>query len=231
MVCASSRHRSNVCTETPTSLETSPTSALSGGNNRATTRLLNAAPYRAILYPLRPQVLQSNEATTILTRGVLGAPVSNYDEAKRYLAGHFQGNIDLGAGQLVFVKTVLVLHQPLGGFAYLGKRFGVYDRIRNDTNLIIDPGHYTLDWMIAHGGPKGLVMMPSRSGSFAGGTSSIIRTIASQIAATGGGDTNSKMRKVGAGETAAISQPSRLSIVKLIVAFATKTKKPTESWA
>jgi hypothetical protein len=69
MVCTSSRHFSNVCTETPTSFDNAPSSALSGGNMRATTRLLNASPYRAIFHPLRPQVRHRKEATTILTRG------------------------------------------------------------------------------------------------------------------------------------------------------------------
>jgi hypothetical protein len=36
---------------------------------RATTRLLNASPYRAIFHPLRPQVRHRKEATTILTWG------------------------------------------------------------------------------------------------------------------------------------------------------------------
>ena len=67
--CASSRHRSNVCTETPISCDTTPTWALSGGNNRATALFLNASPYRAISHPCRPQVQHHREATTILTRG------------------------------------------------------------------------------------------------------------------------------------------------------------------
>jgi hypothetical protein len=68
LVCASSRQRSNVRTETPTSRDTAPTAALSGGNNRATTLFLNASPYRAIFHPYRPQFHHHKEATTILTR-------------------------------------------------------------------------------------------------------------------------------------------------------------------
>ena len=67
--CASSRHRSNVCTDTPISLATTPTLALSGGNNRATVLFLNASPYRAILHTYRPQVQDHIGATTILTQG------------------------------------------------------------------------------------------------------------------------------------------------------------------
>ncbi len=70
---ASSRHRSNVCTDIPISFATTPTLALSGGNNRATALLLNASPYLAIFHPYRPQILNSIGATTILTRGDLQA--------------------------------------------------------------------------------------------------------------------------------------------------------------
>ncbi|NML29132.1 helix-turn-helix transcriptional regulator [Zoogloea sp. G-4-1-14] len=51
------------------SCDTTPTWALSGGNNRATALFLNASPYRAISHPCRPQVQHHREATTILTRG------------------------------------------------------------------------------------------------------------------------------------------------------------------
>ena len=67
--CASSRQRSNVCTDTPISFANAPASALSGGNNRATALFLNASPYRAIFRPYRPQVPNHIGATTILTRG------------------------------------------------------------------------------------------------------------------------------------------------------------------
>ncbi|MEW6132846.1 MAG: hypothetical protein AB1591_06705, partial [Pseudomonadota bacterium] len=50
---------------------TTPTSALSGGSNRATALFQNASPYRAIFLPYRPQVQDHIGATTILTRGAL----------------------------------------------------------------------------------------------------------------------------------------------------------------
>ena len=53
----------------PISFATTPTWALSGGNNRATALFLNASPYRAIFAPYRPQVQDHIGATTILTRG------------------------------------------------------------------------------------------------------------------------------------------------------------------
>jgi len=69
LVCTSSRQRSNVCTETPTSFATALNPALSGGNNLATALFLNASPYRAIVLPYRPQDQDHIEAATILTRG------------------------------------------------------------------------------------------------------------------------------------------------------------------
>jgi hypothetical protein len=73
--CASSRHRSNVGAVTPISLDTSPTSALSGGNHLATTLFLNASPHRAISPPRRPQVQLPIGATTIPTQGEATTPV------------------------------------------------------------------------------------------------------------------------------------------------------------
>jgi hypothetical protein len=52
--------------------------ALSSGNNRATTRFLNASPYRAILDPYRPQVERHIEATTILTVAIHRRPTERY---------------------------------------------------------------------------------------------------------------------------------------------------------
>ena len=67
--CASSRQRSSVFVPMPISRATNSTAALCGGNNRATALSLNACPYRAIFLPYRPQVSDSIDATTILTRG------------------------------------------------------------------------------------------------------------------------------------------------------------------
>ena len=49
--------------------------ALSDASNRATVLLLNACPYRAItFFHRRPRVVDSIEATTILTQGALDRP-------------------------------------------------------------------------------------------------------------------------------------------------------------
>ena len=68
--CASSRHRANVCTDTPIAFATTPTLALSGGSKRATVLFLYATPYLAIFRPYRPHVQCPIVATTILTQGV-----------------------------------------------------------------------------------------------------------------------------------------------------------------
>jgi len=93
--------RSNVGAVTPISLDTSPTSALSGGNNLATTLFLNASPYRAISPPRRPQVQLLIEATTILTHGegTGGSPRDQwlpFDYAR--LRAIYKGNLVLNDG-------------------------------------------------------------------------------------------------------------------------------------
>jgi hypothetical protein len=112
MVCATSRHRSNVCTETPTSRETSPISALSGGNNLATTRFLNASPYLAISHPCRPQVQHHKEATTILTRGERQPDTEGFLHWAAYLkkTGDISGLVSALVGSL--------LRQPPDHLAY-----------------------------------------------------------------------------------------------------------------
>jgi hypothetical protein len=67
---ASLRQRSSVPAPIPTSRATSSTVAFSGGNSLATTRCLNACPYRANSFShIAPGFIDSIEATTILTRG------------------------------------------------------------------------------------------------------------------------------------------------------------------
>jgi hypothetical protein len=56
-------------TDTPTSRDTTPISALSGANKRDATLFLNASPYLAIFRPYRPQVNNHIGATTMLTQG------------------------------------------------------------------------------------------------------------------------------------------------------------------
>lgn len=108
---------------------------------------------------------------------VLGAPVATYDQAREYLRRAFSGRIALDRAQEVVVGKVLVLPQPLGGYAWHGHVSGSYSRIRGQLNLLIDPGYFTLDWLVA----RGTTIAPARSGSHPAGMSALVRAIASEI--------------------------------------------------
>ena len=107
---------------------------------------------------------------------VLGAPVKNYDEAKGHLKQAWEGLINLDGENKVRVVKVLVLPQPLGGFAWHGHSTGTYEKMRSQRNLILDPGHFTFDWLLAHD-----MKMTKRSNSFEGGMSFVISAIADSL--------------------------------------------------
>lgn len=110
---------------------------------------------------------------------VLGAPVMNYGEVKEYLGKQYRGVIDLGNGaSSVHVDDVMVLPQPIGGFIHYGKTNGIYERMKNEVTLVIDPGYYTLDWVVT----RGLKPVPGKSGSHPGGMHSVLRAIANVFA-------------------------------------------------
>ena len=113
---------------------------------------------------------------------VLGAPVLNYGEVKSYLQGRYTGQVDIGGGRRVNIERVMVLPQPLGGLVRYGQLNGVYERMRDEVTLTIDPGFFTLDWMVS----KGLSLVPGRSGSHPGGMAGIIRALAHEIAKAAG---------------------------------------------
>lgn len=77
----------------------------------------------------------------------------------------------------VVVKAVRVMPQPIGAFFDYSIRSKKYKEMRDQMNLIIDPGFFTLDWVVAEGTK---VMIP-RSGAHPGGMSAILNTMAESI--------------------------------------------------
>ena len=77
----------------------------------------------------------------------------------------------------VTVKKVQVLPQPLGAFFDYSIRSNLYSEMKNQMNLLIDPGYYTLDWLLAHG----IKPIEARSGGHEGGMSAILTSIADSV--------------------------------------------------
>jgi plasmid segregation protein ParM len=108
----------------------------------------------------------------------LGLPVSTYGQYKNELMERAVGIHDC-AGRKVHVKNVRVYPQPLGGFFDYAVRSRLFSKMNDETNLMIDPGFFTLDWLVT----RGLKTIDARSGAANdGGMGSLLKGIAKALA-------------------------------------------------
>lgn len=105
---------------------------------------------------------------------VVGLPVSMLASRSAWLKEALQGTHELAQGEIVTVEKVLVLAQPLGGFIDFALTQGLYGRLRESRNLIIDPGFFTVDWVLA----QGIQPITPRCGSVASGVHAVLRRLA-----------------------------------------------------
>ena len=112
---------------------------------------------------------------------MLGLPVNTYEQHHEALAARIRGEhlVPDGDGKttLVQVREVRVLPQPIGGFFDHSIRHQLYGKMKSQMNLLIDPGYYTLDWVVA----QGVKMLNSRSGAHSGGMSAILSAMGEAI--------------------------------------------------
>jgi plasmid segregation protein ParM len=108
---------------------------------------------------------------------VVGLPVSWLNTKSSELKARLTGDHLVRDGSVVKVEKVLVLAQPLGGFIDHALSSGLYGQLRETRNLVIDPGFFTVDWILA----KGIQPISERCGSFPGGTSAVLRKLAESI--------------------------------------------------
>ena len=114
---------------------------------------------------------------TVIDKLVLGTPVSLLDTKGPQLKSLFKGVHHLPSGKLSEVKEVIVLAQPMGGFFNYALSNNKYHLLRNTTNLVIDPGYYTVDWVLANG----IQPITQRCGTYAGGMNALFQHIAEGI--------------------------------------------------
>lgn len=108
----------------------------------------------------------------------LGLPVSTYGSFKNELMSLATGSHNCG-NRTIKVHAVRVYPQPLGGFFEYAVRSKLFAQMSSEINLLIDPGFFTLDWLVT----SGIKTLDGRSGAANdGGMSSILRTIAKAIA-------------------------------------------------
>lgn len=108
---------------------------------------------------------------------VVGLPVSSLSAKAGDLKQRLEGTHPVAGGKTMTVRKILVLGQPLGGFIHYSLTHGLYSQFRETKNLVIDPGFFTVDWILA----KGIQPIPQRCGSFAGGMHSVLRRVAQAI--------------------------------------------------
>lgn len=112
---------------------------------------------------------------------VLGLPVNLFETHHQYLEQAIVGNHDVplpnGEPAFVHVHAVRVIPQPIGGFFDHALKNGLYQKMKAQMNLLIDPGFYTLDWVVA----EGVKMVNSRSGAHSGGMSAVLSAIGDSV--------------------------------------------------
>lgn len=108
----------------------------------------------------------------------LGLPVSTYGGFKKELSELAIGSHKCG-NRTVHVDNVSVYPQPLGGFFDYAVRSKLFAQMSREINLLIDPGFFTLDWLLT----SGIKTLDGRSGAANdGGMGSILSLIAKAIA-------------------------------------------------
>lgn len=165
-----------------------PDAFLAGGGHPLDSDYVRRNEYLALL---RGALHYMFKSTGIVTSKIdalaLGLPISNYGAHKEALKA--LGKQDhiiavpvglrpvFGDAVTVAVDNVVVLPQPLGALRAHSELRGRDSRAhRPDAlNLIVDPGYNTFDWLLC----KGLQPDLTRSGSFQGGVSQILRAVSS----------------------------------------------------
>ena len=114
-----------------------------------------------------------------IDRLVLGTPVHLLPTFGQKLKEAYQGKITLNKEKSITIDEVIVVAQPLGGYAAfldtLDKKL-LNDLLQQEI-LVIDPGYYTFDWIDC----KRFVVNEALSGSVEGGISAMLQDIADAI--------------------------------------------------
>lgn len=145
-------------------------------NNTDTTRNLNenyifSDQYKVLFYGA---LLHMNK--THYDCLVLGLPVNNMRNAEK-LAELFKGEHKINGEYTVNIDHIIVVPQPLGGFYDIAITHKQYFSFINETNLIIDTGYLTYDFLTL----SGLKPLENRSDALKGGMSRVLNTIAKSI--------------------------------------------------
>jgi plasmid segregation protein ParM len=105
---------------------------------------------------------------------VVGLPVHQYGSHAEYLRKLLQKTHTIRPEQSVTIHEVRVSIQPLGGLvSHTYDRRKRWELDKDRTYLLVDPGYYTFDWLLA----RGLAEIPGCSGSITCGVSQYLTCI------------------------------------------------------
>lgn len=129
--------------------------------------------------------------TPVIDMLVVGLPVNNVEAYHEALAERLVGEHQIptvirdesgllvpGAKtETVTVRSIKVIPQPIGAFFDYTIHNNLYGRMRTQMNLVIDPGYYTLDWVVA----QGVKVNNARSDAHNGGMSAVLGAMAESL--------------------------------------------------
>lgn len=81
---------------------------------------------------------------------VLGLPVHNMQKYAQFLMLKFSNSTFMVCGRKVTINRVTVLPQPIGTLIYISAKKN-RALVPGEIRLIIDPGYYSTDWIVADG--------------------------------------------------------------------------------
>ena len=110
---------------------------------------------------------------------VLGLPVHLLNTRSSAIKKKFQGEIQLNDDTSIAIDNVSVVAQPMGGYVYYVNQNALSGTaaFKKQKTLIIDPGYYTFDWLVA----EGYSPLDQFSGAHEGGMSAILKHIAAEL--------------------------------------------------
>jgi len=128
--------------------------------------------YKAVFYGALHYIGES-----VIDLLVVGLPLSNMVNAGK-LKDFCIGKHKINASETIEVKDVLVLPQPLGGlYRCLSEPKPEFEFLREETNLVIDPGFLTFDFLLSNGDK----IIENKSNAHIGGVSKVLRAICESI--------------------------------------------------
>jgi len=145
--------------------------ALEGDMRILHDNFIDTEHYMALNYGALSQ-MDVNEIDLLM----VGLPVDLMESKRHDLEVMLQGQHQV-AGRTITIHKVVAVAQPLGGFLYHAATNNMLDGLSSSRNLLIDPGFFTVDYLVT----TGLREVKGKSGSHPTGVSAYLKSIAQEI--------------------------------------------------